>query len=96
MSGLFSVFYGSSVPVLKLASLRILSGTTTETRMTHAFDDFAWWDTVDAKIKAVYPEGVFTEKVLKSFNGFITSLLPKKSASTMKRTQRSGKRSFKV
>jgi hypothetical protein len=27
-----------------------------------AFDDYAWWDTIDAKIKAVYPEGVFTEK----------------------------------
>ncbi len=27
-----------------------------------AFDDFAWWDTVDAKIKAFFPEGVFTEK----------------------------------
>jgi len=27
-----------------------------------AFDDYAWWDAIDAKIKAVYPEGVFTEK----------------------------------
>ena len=27
-----------------------------------AFDDFAWWDALDAKIKAIYPEGVFTEK----------------------------------
>jgi len=27
-----------------------------------AFDDFAWWDAVDAKIKAIYPEGVFSEK----------------------------------
>jgi hypothetical protein len=26
------------------------------------FDDYAWWDAVDAKIKASYPEGVFTEK----------------------------------
>ena len=25
-----------------------------------SFDDFAWWDAVDAKIKAIYPEGVFT------------------------------------
>jgi hypothetical protein len=27
-----------------------------------AFDDYAWWDALDAKIKAIYPEGVFTEK----------------------------------
>jgi hypothetical protein len=27
-----------------------------------AFDDYAWWDAVEAKIRAVYPEGVFTEK----------------------------------
>jgi hypothetical protein len=27
-----------------------------------AFDDYAWWDAVDAKIRAIYPEGVFTEK----------------------------------
>jgi hypothetical protein len=27
-----------------------------------AFDDSAWWDALDAKIKAIYPEGVFTEK----------------------------------
>ena len=26
------------------------------------FDDYAWWDAVEAKIKAIYPEGVFTEK----------------------------------
>jgi uncharacterized protein (DUF2225 family) len=26
------------------------------------FDDFAWWDALDAKIKAIYPEGVFTDK----------------------------------
>jgi hypothetical protein len=32
-----------------------------------SFDDFAWWDKVDAKIKAVYPEGVFT---LESFEVF--------------------------
>jgi len=29
---------------------------------TPDFDDFAWWDAVDAKIKAIYPEGVFSEK----------------------------------
>ena len=27
-----------------------------------AFDDYAWGDTVDAKIKAIYPQGVFSEK----------------------------------
>ena len=27
-----------------------------------AFDDFAWWDAVDSKIRAIYPEGVFTER----------------------------------
>jgi len=32
-----------------------------------AFDDFAWWDAVDGKIKVLYPNGVFTEK---SFNEF--------------------------
>jgi hypothetical protein len=31
------------------------------------FDDFAWWDKLDAKIKAIYPEGVFT---LESFEVF--------------------------
>ena len=29
-----------------------------------AFDDFAWWDAVDARVKAFFPEGVFTEKRL--------------------------------
>ncbi len=32
-----------------------------------AFDDNAWWDAVDAKIKAVYPVGVFTEKSFEEF-----------------------------
>ncbi len=27
-----------------------------------AFDDSAWWDAVEAKIKAIYPEGLFSEK----------------------------------
>jgi hypothetical protein len=27
-----------------------------------AFDDNAWWDAVDAKIRGFYPQGVFTEK----------------------------------
>jgi len=26
------------------------------------FDDFAWWDAFDAKIKKTYPDGVFNEK----------------------------------
>jgi hypothetical protein len=26
------------------------------------FDDFKWWENVDAKIREVYPEGVFTEE----------------------------------
>jgi hypothetical protein len=32
-----------------------------------AFDDYAWWDAVDAKIKAIYPEGVFSEKSFEEF-----------------------------
>jgi hypothetical protein len=32
-----------------------------------AFDDFAWWDALDAKIKAVYPNGVFTEKSFEEY-----------------------------
>ncbi|MBM4400684.1 MAG: hypothetical protein FJ045_01910 [Crenarchaeota archaeon] len=27
-----------------------------------AFDDYAWWERLDAKIREVYPEGVFTEE----------------------------------
>jgi hypothetical protein len=27
-----------------------------------SFDDFAWWDRVDLKIKELYPEGIFTEE----------------------------------
>jgi hypothetical protein len=27
-----------------------------------AFDDFAWWDRLDAKIREFYPAGVFTEE----------------------------------
>ena len=26
------------------------------------FDDFAWWNQVDLKIKEIYPEGIFTEE----------------------------------
>jgi len=32
-----------------------------------AFDDYAWWDAVDAKIREIYPEGVFTEKSFKEY-----------------------------
>lgn len=31
------------------------------------FDDNAWWDMVDAKIKALYPSGVFTEKSFEEY-----------------------------
>jgi hypothetical protein len=31
------------------------------------FDDCAWWDAVEAKIKAIYLEGVFTEKSFEEF-----------------------------
>jgi hypothetical protein len=36
----------------------------------HAFDDYAWWDAVEAKIKAIYPEGVFTEKSFEELERF--------------------------
>ena len=32
-----------------------------------AFDDFAWWDALDAKIKAIYPVGVFSEESFGEF-----------------------------
>jgi hypothetical protein len=32
-----------------------------------SFDDFAWWDALEAKIKALYPEGVFTLESFKVF-----------------------------
>ncbi len=31
------------------------------------FDDNAWWNALDARIKAVYPEGVFTRKSFEEF-----------------------------
>ena len=31
------------------------------------FDDNAWWEAVEAKIKAEYPEGIFTEKSFEEF-----------------------------
>jgi hypothetical protein len=32
-----------------------------------AFDDYAWWDALDKKIKETYPNGVFTEKSFEEF-----------------------------
>ncbi len=43
-----------------------------------AFDDFAWWDAVDAKIKAIYPEGVFTEKSFEEIERLQDECLAKK------------------
>ena len=31
------------------------------------FDDYAWWDAIDEKIKETYPNGVFTEKSFEEF-----------------------------
>jgi hypothetical protein len=43
-----------------------------------AFDDFAWWDAVDAKIKAIYPEGVFTEKSFEEIERLHDEFIAKK------------------
>ncbi len=43
-----------------------------------AFDDNAWWAALDAKIKAVYPEGVFTEKSFEAFERFHDEFLAQK------------------
>ncbi len=43
-----------------------------------AFDDYAWWDAVDAKIKALYPEGVFTEKSYEKYERLHDELLASK------------------
>jgi hypothetical protein len=42
------------------------------------FDDYAWWDAVDAKIKAIYPEGVFTEKSFEEFERLHDEFLARK------------------
>lgn len=42
------------------------------------FDDFAWWDALDAKIKAVYPEGVFSEKSFQEIERLQDELLASK------------------
>jgi hypothetical protein len=43
-----------------------------------AFDDCAWWDMVDAKIRAFYPEGVFTEKSFEKFEGLHDEFISRK------------------
>jgi hypothetical protein len=43
-----------------------------------AFDDYAWWDAVDAKIKAVYPEGVFSQKSFEEFERLHDEFIAKK------------------
>jgi hypothetical protein len=45
---------------------------------TPDFDDFDWWDAVDAKIKAIYPEGVFTEKSFEEFERLHDEFLAQK------------------
>jgi hypothetical protein len=43
-----------------------------------AFDDYAWWDAVEAKKRAIYPEGVFTEKSFEEFEGFHDEFIARK------------------
>jgi hypothetical protein len=43
-----------------------------------AFDDYAWWDAVEAKIKAEYPEGVFTEKSFEEIERLRDELVARK------------------
>jgi hypothetical protein len=31
------------------------------------FDDNAWWEALESKVKAEYPEGIFTEKSFEEF-----------------------------
>jgi hypothetical protein len=42
------------------------------------FDDSAWWDAVEAKIKAEYPEGIFTEKSFEEFERFHDEFVARK------------------
>jgi hypothetical protein len=44
-----------------------------------AFDDYAWWDAVEAKIKAIYLEGVFTEKSFEEFERFHDEFVARKT-----------------
>ena len=34
------------------------------------FDDFKWWDNVDAKIRGFYPKGVFTQESFEAVRDF--------------------------
>ncbi len=43
-----------------------------------AFDDYAWWNAVEAKIKAEYPEGIFTEKSFEEFERFRDEFVARK------------------
>jgi hypothetical protein len=42
------------------------------------FDDYAWWDALEAKIKAEYPEGVFGEKSFEEFERFHDEFVARK------------------
>jgi len=42
------------------------------------FDDYAWWDAVEAKIKAEHPEGIFTEKSFEEFERFHDEFVARK------------------
>lgn len=42
------------------------------------FDDNAWWDAVEAKIKAEYPEGIFTEKSYEEYERLHDKFLSRK------------------
>ena len=43
-----------------------------------AFDDDAWWDAVEVKIKAEYPEGIFSEKSFEEFERFHDEFIARK------------------
>jgi hypothetical protein len=43
-----------------------------------AFNDFAWWDALDTKIKAIYPVGVFSEKSFEEFERLHDEFLARK------------------
>jgi hypothetical protein len=42
------------------------------------FDDYAWWDAVEAKIKAEYPEGIFTKESFEEFERFHDEFIARK------------------
>jgi hypothetical protein len=43
-----------------------------------SFDDFAWWDKLDSKIKALYPEGVFTMESFEVFEQLRDEVITRK------------------